>query len=170
MREHAVRTRELSGIQQEIVPMRFRHWHRPEPYADTSRKRAAFHRKQRLEREALPLFADQIASIQDVTGHVVTAFEVIADGLEQIDRISAEIATAVEQQGEATRDIARSAENAAARASGIVSGIASIGDAVDETRDAVAGIRVVSEAFTAGTDQLVEAVDGFLSHVSVRRG
>lgn len=64
MREHAVRTRELSGIQQEIVPMRFRRWHRPEPYADTSRKRAAFHRKQRLEREALPLFADQIASTQ----------------------------------------------------------------------------------------------------------
>lgn len=44
--------------------MRFRRWHRPEPYLDTSRKRAAFHRKQRLEREALPLFADQIAAGQ----------------------------------------------------------------------------------------------------------
>ena len=44
--------------------MRFRRWHRPEPYRDTSRKRAAFHRKQRLEREALPLFADQIAAGQ----------------------------------------------------------------------------------------------------------
>lgn len=27
--------------------MRFRRWHRPEPYGDTSRKRAAFLRKQR---------------------------------------------------------------------------------------------------------------------------
>lgn len=44
--------------------MRFRRWHRPEPYRDTSRKRAAFHRKQRLEREALPLFAEQIAARQ----------------------------------------------------------------------------------------------------------
>jgi len=44
--------------------MRFRRWHRPELYGDTSRKRAAFHRKQRLEREAFPLFADQIASTQ----------------------------------------------------------------------------------------------------------
>ena len=44
--------------------MRFRRWHRPEPYGDTPRKRAAFHRKQRLEREALPLFADQIAAGQ----------------------------------------------------------------------------------------------------------
>lgn len=44
--------------------MRFRRWHRPEPYMDTSRKRAAYLRKQRLEREALPLFADQIAAGQ----------------------------------------------------------------------------------------------------------
>ncbi|WP_454010809.1 hypothetical protein [Aquamicrobium terrae] len=45
--------------------MRFRRWHRPEPYRDTSRKRAAFKRKQRLEREALPLFADMIAAGQN---------------------------------------------------------------------------------------------------------
>ncbi|GAA4184805.1 hypothetical protein [Shinella granuli] len=44
--------------------MRFRRWHRPEPYGDTSRKRAAFLRKQRLEREALPLFAGDIAAGQ----------------------------------------------------------------------------------------------------------
>jgi formylglycine-generating enzyme required for sulfatase activity len=41
--------------------MRFRRWPRVTPFEDTSRKRAAFSRKQRLEREALPLFADDIA-------------------------------------------------------------------------------------------------------------
>ena len=44
--------------------MRFRRWPRPEPYRDTSRKRAAFLRKQRLEREALPLFSDMIGAGQ----------------------------------------------------------------------------------------------------------
>ena len=44
--------------------MRFRRWPRPAAYGDTSRKRAAFLRKQRLEREALPLFADLIAATQ----------------------------------------------------------------------------------------------------------
>jgi hypothetical protein len=44
--------------------MRFRRWPRPTPFEDTSRKRAAFFRKQRLEREALPLFADHIAAQQ----------------------------------------------------------------------------------------------------------
>ena len=34
------------------------------PFTDTSRKRAALRRKQRLEREALPLFAEQIAEEQ----------------------------------------------------------------------------------------------------------
>lgn len=41
--------------------MRFRRWPRPTPFADGTRKRAALIRKQRLEREALPLFSDQIA-------------------------------------------------------------------------------------------------------------
>jgi hypothetical protein len=44
--------------------MRFRPWPKPEPYRDTSRKRAAFRRKQRLEREALPLFSEMIAAGQ----------------------------------------------------------------------------------------------------------
>ncbi|MDP4027157.1 hypothetical protein Q8W71_31760 [Methylobacterium sp. NEAU 140] len=41
--------------------MRFRRTPRSEPYRETSHKRAAFLRKQRLEREALPLFAEAIA-------------------------------------------------------------------------------------------------------------
>src|SRR3546814_12461278 len=44
--------------------MRFRRWPRPTAYRETSRKRAAFLRKQRLERAALPLFAAQIDARQ----------------------------------------------------------------------------------------------------------
>ena len=44
--------------------MRFRRWPRVEPYVDTSRKRAAFHRSQRQKREKLPLFAELIAETQ----------------------------------------------------------------------------------------------------------
>lgn len=44
--------------------MRFRPWPKPETHRDTSRKRAAFKRKQRLEREALPLLAEMIADRQ----------------------------------------------------------------------------------------------------------
>lgn len=44
--------------------MRFRPGFRPTPYGDTTRKRAAFLRKQRIERESLPLFAGEIAARQ----------------------------------------------------------------------------------------------------------
>jgi len=44
--------------------MRFRRWRRPAGFEDTSRKRLAFARKQRLERESLPHFTDQIAEEQ----------------------------------------------------------------------------------------------------------
>jgi hypothetical protein len=43
--------------------MRFKPWPR-HAFTDTSRKRAALRRKQRLEREALPLLAEQIAEAQ----------------------------------------------------------------------------------------------------------
>jgi hypothetical protein len=43
--------------------MRFKSWPR-HAFTDTPRKRAALRRKQRMEREALPLFADQIANEQ----------------------------------------------------------------------------------------------------------
>lgn len=50
--------------------MRFK---RPPPYefTDTSRKRAALRRKQRREREALPLFAEQIAEEQPSENEVM---------------------------------------------------------------------------------------------------
>jgi len=44
--------------------MRFRRWPKPTGFEDTSRKRLAFARKQRVERESLPLLADQIAEAQ----------------------------------------------------------------------------------------------------------
>lgn len=44
--------------------MRFKPWPRPEHYADTSRKRAAYLRRQRRERAALPLFAAAVAERQ----------------------------------------------------------------------------------------------------------
>lgn len=44
--------------------MRFKKWPKPTAYVETARKRAAFHAKQRREREALPLFAGAIAAGQ----------------------------------------------------------------------------------------------------------
>ncbi len=59
--------------------MRFKRWPRPESYRDTSRKRAAFARKQHLDREALPLFAAEIAAsqrgVEDEMAHRALAWD-----------------------------------------------------------------------------------------------
>lgn len=52
--------------------MRFERTPRAEPFKDTSRKRAALRRKQRLEREALPLFAELTAEQQPSADQVMT--------------------------------------------------------------------------------------------------
>ena len=44
--------------------MRFKRWPRVSPYEDTTRKRAAFHRSQKQQRDKLPLLADLIAEQQ----------------------------------------------------------------------------------------------------------
>lgn len=44
--------------------MRFKRWPRVTPYRETSRKRAAFHRSQRDQRNKLPLLADLIGEAQ----------------------------------------------------------------------------------------------------------
>lgn len=63
--------------------MRFRRWPRPEPYRDTSRKRAAFHRKQRLEREARALFAEDIAATQHGVDEEMARRTIWWDGFER---------------------------------------------------------------------------------------
>ena len=66
--------------------MRFRRWPRPTPYEDTPRKRAAFARKQRLERESLPLFASEIAENQNSADEEMARRAVTWDRVEQSKR------------------------------------------------------------------------------------
>lgn len=65
--------------------MRFKPWPR-HAFTDTPRKRAALRRKQRLEREALPLFAEQIAEEQPTEDEEMANRGVAWETHEQRDR------------------------------------------------------------------------------------
>ncbi len=67
--------------------MRFKRYGRY-PFNGTLRKRAAVLRKQRNEREALPLFADQITGEQQSVDDVMTARAVAWDNHEARSRAS----------------------------------------------------------------------------------
>lgn len=65
--------------------MRFHRYGKYE-FRDTERKRAAFARKQRAEREALPLFADQVAAEQIGVDEEMTARRLQWERHQAIDR------------------------------------------------------------------------------------
>lgn len=62
--------------------MLFDHYPRYEGFRDTPRKRSAVLRKQRIEREALPLFAEQIAAMQPSVNEVMAKRSLQADVFE----------------------------------------------------------------------------------------
>ena len=64
------------------MDMMFDRYPRYEGFRDTPRKRSAVLRKQKAEREALPLFADQVAALQPSVDEVMTCRAQRADGVE----------------------------------------------------------------------------------------
>lgn len=75
----------------------------------------------------------QIASIQDETGRAVTGIEGIGNTISQISEIAATIASAVEEQGAATQEIARNVEQASSGTKEVTSHITDVSQAALET-------------------------------------
>ena len=75
--------------------------------------------------------AGQVAAIQSSTGDCVTAIGGIGDTIRQISGIATTIAAAVEEQGSATREIARSVQQVAAGTSEVAINVAGAAHAAD---------------------------------------
>ena len=107
----------------------------------------------------------QVAALRDVTGGVVTAIEDIRETIGKIDHISSSIAAAVEEQGAATRDIARNVQEAAAGIDGMRTGIAALTGDAEATAGVAASLRGDSEAMAGETENLRAAMGVFLDRV-----
>ena len=107
----------------------------------------------------------QIAAVQAETSGAVEGIRSICATIQEVDEISAAIASAVGQQGAATQEIARNVQQAAARTgdvsnniSGVTTGIAATGTAAQEVLASAAGLARQSQA-------LRSEVDRFLAHI-----
>ena len=78
--------------------------------------------------------AGQVAAIQSATGDCVTAIGGISDTIREISGIATTIAAAVEEQDSATREIARSVQQAAAGTSDVSANVAGASQAADQSR------------------------------------
>ncbi|QCG88903.1 HAMP domain-containing methyl-accepting chemotaxis protein [Azospirillum sp. TSH100] len=112
--------------------------------------------------------ADQIATIQATTRQVVEAIQAIVRTVTAIDEISGSIAAAVEQQGAATQEIARSVADAARGTSRSSASMRSVTDTAEQTGRSAGDLLAASQSMTGQTARLRQEVDNFLGAVRRR--
>jgi methyl-accepting chemotaxis protein len=104
----------------------------------------------------------QIQNIQSATGDAVNAIQTIGATIAEIDQISGQISTAVDQQGLATREIAGSLQQAAAGTRDVNDNITSVSKASDETGAAASKMHQAAAGLSSQSERLKAEVDGFL--------
>ena len=107
----------------------------------------------------------QIAAMQQATGQAVTALRSIGGTIQRMNEIATAIAAAVEEQGAATQEIARSVQQAAAGAAEVDGNMAAVSRAVDDTGERSQSVLAAATALTEQSAVLKAEVQGFLTAV-----
>ena len=107
----------------------------------------------------------QIASMQDVTTSTVSAIRKIGQTIGEINNVTTAIAAAVEQQGAATREIARNIQHAAGGTSEVSSNIVGVSTASAEAGAAATQVLDASAALRSEAEMLRAEIDAFLSNI-----
>jgi methyl-accepting chemotaxis protein len=109
--------------------------------------------------------AAQIASIQSVTNDAVKAIQGIGGTIGHINEISTAIASAVEEQGAATQEIARNTQQAAKGTEQVTSNIAGVNRAAGETGAAATQVLASAEQLNQQSETLRSEVGSFLEKI-----
>jgi methyl-accepting chemotaxis protein len=107
----------------------------------------------------------QIANMQQVTTSAVGAIRNIGLTISEINEVTTAIASAVEQQGAATREIARNIQHAAGGTSEVSSNIVGVSTASTEAGSAASEVLNASGALRREADVLRSEIDAFLSNI-----
>jgi methyl-accepting chemotaxis protein len=109
--------------------------------------------------------AAQIGSMQSVTGEAVTAIQGIGGTIGQINEISTAIAGAVEEQGAATREIARNTQEAARATQEVSANIVGVQQAAGATGAAATQVLASAEQLGRQSETLRADVSRFLERI-----
>jgi methyl-accepting chemotaxis protein len=107
----------------------------------------------------------QIATMQQVTTSAVGAIQGIGRIIGEIDDVTTTIAAAVEEQGAATREIARNIQHAAGGTSEVSSNIVGVSTASAEAGAAAGEVLSASDALRREADMLRGEIDAFLNNM-----
>ncbi len=109
--------------------------------------------------------SEQITAIQDETNDAVGAIERIRDVITEVNEIATTIATAVEQQGVSTQEIARNVMQAARGTQEVNQNIENVSKAAGETGAAAGQVLTASQEMSRHAEGLRGEVDKFLQEV-----
>ncbi|MBB5751050.1 methyl-accepting chemotaxis protein [Prosthecomicrobium pneumaticum] len=109
--------------------------------------------------------SSQIAAVQGATNDVVRAIEGISGTIKRIDEISSSIATAIEEQGAATGEIAQNVHQAAQGTQDVSSSITTVNAAAADTGRVSAEIVRSAADLSAQAMHLRRQVDAFVERV-----
>ena len=109
--------------------------------------------------------SEQIAAIQSASDQTVTAIQHVVDVIAEIDQIGVTIATAIEQQGSATKEISRNVQQAARGTQEVTSNISGVQRAADDNGSAANQVLGAAEQLSSQSRDLAGQVNRFLSEV-----
>jgi methyl-accepting chemotaxis protein len=104
----------------------------------------------------------QVQNIQSATSDAVYAIQAIGATIAEIDQISGQISTAVDQQGLATREIAGSLQQAATGTREVNDNIVGVSTASEQAGAAASKMHQAAAGLSSQSERLKAEVDGFL--------
>ncbi len=107
----------------------------------------------------------QVAAMQGATSQAVQAIEGISGTIAAINEIATTIASAVEQQGAATQEIARNIQQAAIGTGQVSENIAGVNKATSETGSAAGHVLTSAELLNKQSSTLRADIDSFLANI-----
>jgi methyl-accepting chemotaxis protein len=115
--------------------------------------------------QATTVISEQVAAIQGASDQTVAAIRNVADVIAEINQIGSAIASAIEQQGSATREIARNVQQAAHGTQEVTSNIAGVQQAANDTGSAATQVLGAAEQLSRQSNDLAGQVNRFLADV-----
>ena len=107
----------------------------------------------------------QILAIQEATKESVSSIEAIGATIASVNEIATTVATAVEEQGAATAEIARNVQQAARGTQEVSSNIGGVSQAASETGQTAAELLSAANTLSKQSDTLRSQVEGFFAAI-----
>jgi methyl-accepting chemotaxis protein len=109
--------------------------------------------------------SEQVAAIQGASDETVAAIRNVVDVITEISQIGIAIASAIEQQGSATKEIARNVQQAAHGTQEVTSNISGVQQAANDTGAAATQVLGAAEQLSQQSNDLASQVNRFLADV-----